>query len=101
PPSPDAALGCPGDGSGGHALGEILELVLESGGHHAERAVGAGERPLAGGVEQVVLATAAAALRRWRADVRHHHLLGFEAIERNEDGGGWDFVGLALPIFAL
>ena len=49
-----------------HAQREIVELVLQAGGHRAERAIGADERALTGGVEEVVLAPPAAALRRRR-----------------------------------
>ena len=45
---------------------------------------------MAGGVEQVVLAAAAAAHLRRRADVGAHHPLGLEPIERDVDRRGAD-----------
>ena len=65
---------------------QFFEFGLEPRGHGAERPIGADERALPGRVEKVVLAAAAAALARRRADVRADHVLGFEPIERDVDG---------------
>ena len=54
---------------GRQARGDGVELVLHAGNHRQERPVRTHERALAGRVEQVVLAAAAAALARRVADI--------------------------------
>jgi len=75
---------------------QLLQLLLDSHRHRLQRAIRPPERVLTGVVHEVVLAAAAAAFFRGQSDIRHHHLLAFEACERDVDAADRDFTVSAI-----